>query len=80
MYAAPAAQPAAGAQGPSAPLLQDKDDTMCLLPQCRRKKYREPDGTVHSFCGRTHAELTKNMNITGKAEKLTMSSSFANTL
>ena len=46
-------------------LMTPKDDNMCLLPQCRRERYKEPDGTLHPFCGRTHANLAREMNIEG---------------
>ena len=54
------------------PVLHDKDDTMCLLPQCRRQKYRERDGTVHPYCGRSHAELAESMNIAGTVGMMNM--------
>ena len=47
-------------------LMVAKDESMCSLPQCRRPRYKDTDGTVHPFCGRTHADLAKVMNIQGK--------------
>ena len=71
-YAAPVVQPAVMALGQSVPAIHDKDDTMCLLPQCHRQRYRELDGTVHPYCGRSHAELAESMNIAGTVGMMNM--------
>ena len=53
--------------GTIAPLPQDDQSTKpadcCILPGCRKSKYKDPDGTVHPYCGRTHAQLGKTRGI-----------------
>ena len=44
---------------PNAP----KDSSLCIIPGCTAKKFAEPNGVTHPYCGRTHAELGKKNNI-----------------
>lgn len=40
------------------------DDTdSCIYPSCTRKRHIEPNGTVHPYCGKTHANLAKSLGI-----------------
>lgn len=43
---------------PNAP----KDSSLCIIPGCTAKKYSE-GGVTHPYCGRTHADMGKKMNI-----------------
>ena len=43
---------------------------MCIIPGCTKKKYSEPGGVTHPYCGRRHAELGKKMNIQGELSLL----------
>ena len=44
---------------PSAP----KDSSLCIIPGCTAKKFADPQGITHPYCGKSHAELGKKMNI-----------------
>jgi hypothetical protein len=50
---------------PNAP----KDSSLCIIPGCTAKKFAEPNGVTHPYCGRTHAELGKKNNILPTADK-----------
>lgn len=54
--------PSPPAPSPSAP----KDSTMCILPECNKAKCKDPNGTVHPYCGKTHAEIGKTRGIVRK--------------
>jgi len=53
----------------TAPVPQDNNQSpksadCCILPGCKSPKYVDAnDGTVHPYCGRTHAEQAKQLGI-----------------
>ncbi|CAI8018718.1 hypothetical protein GBAR_LOCUS11343 [Geodia barretti] len=57
--------PAPPPADPSVP----KDSSLCIIPGCSSKKYSDPSGVTHPYCGKTHAELGKKMNILPTADK-----------
>jgi hypothetical protein len=57
--------PAPPPADPSVP----KDSSLCIIPGCSTKKYSDPSGVTHPYCGKTHAELGKKMNILPTADK-----------
>ena len=53
--------------GITAPLPQDDQSTKpadcCILPGCKKQKYKDADGTVHPYCGKTHAVQGKQLRL-----------------
>lgn len=44
-----------------------KDDSMCIIPECTRPKFRDPKtGKEHECCGKSHAEEAKKRDIKRK--------------
>lgn len=44
-----------------------KDDTMCIIPECIRPKYKDPStGEEFDCCGKGHAAMAKARNIQRK--------------
>lgn len=37
------------------------DGERCIYPLCNKRRYKEPDGRVHEFCGRYHANEYKKL-------------------
>ena len=50
-----------------APLPQDdqltKPADCCIIPGCRKNKYKGSDGVAHPYCGKAHAEQGKKLGI-----------------
>ena len=40
-----------------------KDTNTCIYPSCKKQKFTESDGTIHPYCGKTHAELAHQLGI-----------------
>ena len=46
---------------------QSKDDSLCIIPECTRPKYKDPSGKIeYDCCGKSHAEEAKKRNIERK--------------
>ena len=37
--------------------------SVCIFPNCKSHKFTEADGTIHPYCGKTHAQLAKQLGI-----------------
>ena len=40
-----------------------KDTNTCWFPTCSKQRFKEPNGRIHLYCGKTHADMARKANL-----------------